>query len=250
MCTLSVLITEDGPIVAMNRDERRSRPAGGPVRRGWAGPVDFAHPTDVEAGGTWFAATGAGLVFALLNHYPAERGLGARPKSRGALIPALLGAGDIAEALAGILGVDPTQYGPFRLYLLSAGEAALATVTSDGAALSTRRRPLQTALFVSSGWNEPAVRAWREARWGRFLHGELRGEPRPIEALRRLHFTPSETDGAFGFSMARPEAMSRSYSEAARAPGGWIFRHLEAPPVGLDAAKRRALEASAQRVGG
>ena len=59
MCTLSVTPLPDGFIVAMNRDERRTRPLGAGVAVREVDGRRIVHPTDAEAGGTWFGASAA-----------------------------------------------------------------------------------------------------------------------------------------------------------------------------------------------
>lgn len=98
MCTLALVpLPAGGLLLAMNRDELRTRPAARrPTAHSWGGTTAIA-PIDTGAGGTWIAATEHRLAFALLNRYdtPAalERALfpmtGA--PSRGLLIPALAG---------------------------------------------------------------------------------------------------------------------------------------------------------------
>lgn len=96
MCTLALLPLPTGALlVAMNRDELRSRPAAlGPAVHRWQRTAAIA-PVDAHAGGTWIAVTEHGLVLTLLNRYDTPRALqralhplpGA--PSRGHLIPSL-----------------------------------------------------------------------------------------------------------------------------------------------------------------
>jgi hypothetical protein len=99
MCTVSILRApwadagaDDGPLwrVVCNRDEQRTRrPAVAPLAGGCAAR-QFVYPLDPDGGGTWIAATSAGLVFTLLNETEAEgASMPARPVSRGLIIPLL-----------------------------------------------------------------------------------------------------------------------------------------------------------------
>lgn len=247
MCTLSVVLAEDGFLVAMNRDERRDRPLGAPLWAGELGGQAVAHPTDQEAGGTWFGASGAGYLAAVLNNYQALD-QSPRPRSRGGIPLALLAAGEVEAAARALEGLDIQLYRPFRAVLV-APELGVCVGESDGHALTLTRHPWGSRLLVSSGREEPLVRAHREALFTTFL-ADLPAQEDPLEALRALHFRPEPEATHLGFSMERPEARSVSYSELDARAGRWILRHLEEPPLGYDQGRRAALEASAVRLRG
>src|SRR5205085_949351 len=102
MCTLTVVPLPDGTVrLAFNRDERRTRPAGLPPVRRLFGPRQAVLPTDPASGGTWLAVNDAGLALAILNATP-ERppATAGGNRSRGAIIPALLGCDSPAAAIA------------------------------------------------------------------------------------------------------------------------------------------------------
>lgn len=237
MCTLSVLLTDDGFLVAMNRDERRDRPLGAGPRRYRVGAHTVAHPTDVEAGGTWFGASDAGFVAAVLNNYQAHLAFAERPLSRGAIPMALLQAQSPAEARATLGALDPALYRPFRAVLILPGQGVLVG-ESDGEAIRWEEQPWVDFLLVSSGLDEPRVRDYRRA-----LFDDLRATDRDPEALRRLHFQQNFLHPELGFSMERPEARSVSYSEVQVRGDRWVLRHLEEPPVRYDAATRARIVA-------
>lgn len=239
MCTLSVLLQPQGFLVAMNRDERRSRPLGGALRLLEEGGRRVAHPTDVEAGGTWFGASSAGFVAAVLNNYAADDANAIRPLSRGAIPATLLAASGPTEALATLDALDAGQYRPFRAVLVIPGEGVWVHV-SDGARVTEAEHPWADLLLVSSGLDEPRVRAHRLG-----LFDALRAAEPGREALRSLHFQQNPAQLELGFSMERPEARSVSYTELEVVGGRWVLRHLEEPPIGYDEARRAALERSA-----
>lgn len=86
MCTMTLVATADRLRVMFNRDERHTRPeAWHPRMVRTAGPIALM-PIDPTGGGTWIAASGAGLVFGLLN---ADGPVPIAAPSRGAIIPAL-----------------------------------------------------------------------------------------------------------------------------------------------------------------
>jgi hypothetical protein len=84
-----------------NRDESRSRPAALPPQVREFGKQRAILPIDPVSGGTWIAASSAGLAMTLLNSYPAPAGPlapGATEElleSRGTIIPYLLHLADL-----------------------------------------------------------------------------------------------------------------------------------------------------------
>ena len=185
MCTVSVIPPSPGRglRVAVNRDERRTRSlAWGPelVQRDG---VPVIAPVDSESLGTWVAASGAGLVYALLN---LNRDPGGKPRlpkaSRGQVIPRLAGAHGSAHARRRLAALDLNQFAPFRL-VISDG---LTTVLCqwNGARLELEHSVMRRPLIVSSSslgddLVEPPRRALFEAL--------LSAETDPWRAQDRLH---------------------------------------------------------------
>lgn len=97
MCVLILLhrVVPEFPVVlAANRDESYDRPSEPPRRVEEA--IPYVAPLDSRAGGTWIGTNAAGMVAAVTNRAP-EVTDPARP-SRGALVPAALGAGNVTAA--------------------------------------------------------------------------------------------------------------------------------------------------------
>lgn len=234
MCTLSLTPLDDGFIVAMNRDERRTRPLGAGVLVHELPGRRVVHPTDAEAGGTWFGASSAGFVVALLNNYAADDPFMVRPLSRGLVTTHLLEAPDAADARARLLGLDLSLYRPFRAVVLDPA-SGVTMGESDGARLRVEEAPFGPWLLISSGIAEATVRAWRQARFRAFLDERPERAPSPVERVRALHFEEHPTDSALGFSMSRFEARSVSYTEVEARGPRWTLRHQEAPPVNYTA---------------
>ena len=67
MCTASRIAVADGMRLVFTRDEQRRRAPSMPPRVHNGPSTKAIWPIDAAAGGTWIAATDAGLVFALLN---------------------------------------------------------------------------------------------------------------------------------------------------------------------------------------
>jgi hypothetical protein len=164
MCTLTVVPLPGGRArLAFNRDEQRTRPAGSPPVRKRFGPRAAVLPVDPASGGTWLGVNDAGLVLAVLNVNPhGEVGQPAAPRSRGEIIPALLGCESPADAL-GVFerAVLCKDFAPFRLVL--AGDGLVVEIRWDG------RQPMVTnrliggvpLLFASSGLGDHLVEGVR-----------------------------------------------------------------------------------------
>jgi hypothetical protein len=185
MCTVSVIPSSPGRglRVVVNRDERRTRSlAWGPELTQRDG-VPVIAPVDSESLGTWIAASGAGLVYALLN---LNRDPGGKPRvaktSRGHVIPLLAGAYDSAHASRRLEALDLNQFAPFRL-LITEG---LTTVLWqwNGARLelenSVMRRPL---IVSSSSLGDDLVESPRRT----LFEALLGAEADPWRAQDRLH---------------------------------------------------------------
>src|ERR1700754_5152352 len=154
MCTVSFLPGARGFFLAMNRDERKTRPRALPPRRRKTGAHVSLYPSE-KSGGTWIGVNDAGLVLALINWY-------AKPQkdagqSRGIVIPALLAAGDLSEMSAALKKLPLVDLNPFRLIAISARERRLREWRWDGARLTSKRFSWQRRHWFSSGYDEALV---------------------------------------------------------------------------------------------
>jgi Transport and Golgi organisation 2 len=171
MCTVTIVPTEHGIRMACNRDESPLRAAALPPRVVTVGQRQALMPIDPVSGGTWIAATDAGLIFTLLNVYTAPRDPQApTPRvSRGTIIPRLLDAGTLGEALARTNELNADDYAAFRLVL--ADRQRVADVYCTGGTCQ-RHPPSDIAgpiLFTSSGLGDALVDPPRRALFGEFF---------------------------------------------------------------------------------
>lgn len=181
MCTVTVLprsrltaprAVADPPLlrVACNRDERLTRCAAVPPSIRTLAGRRVVMPVDPDSGGTWIAASDAGLVFALLNANPGAHP-GTRPDcglSRGGLIPSLLGAFTVSEALGLVLDSRVDRYRPFRLLVMDPYQ--LVECWLDAGRVRHRRAYLHGALLrTSSSLGDAVVEAPRRALFRQFF---------------------------------------------------------------------------------
>jgi hypothetical protein len=158
MCTVTLLSWAGRVRLAVNRDELLSRPAALPPEVRSFGPHRAILPIDPASGGTWVAVNDAGLAMTVLNvTASSDREQAASPKSRGAVLPALLSAGTLSVAVERALRFDAGDFAPFRLVI--ADQEELAELRSSGARLCIARRSALTVpfLFTSSGLGDGLV---------------------------------------------------------------------------------------------
>jgi uncharacterized protein with NRDE domain len=67
MCTVSYVFSNGQSIITSNRDEQILRPAAVPPQKYEFKAQQLFFPKDPQAGGTWYAATQAGVIVVLLN---------------------------------------------------------------------------------------------------------------------------------------------------------------------------------------
>lgn len=158
---------EIGFRIVCNRDESPTRaPAGPPKWRSIDRPgVPGARaiwPRDMEAGGTWIAAAEHGLALCLLNlnlepplDLRGARGL----KSRGLVIPSLIGAPSGEQAMQALERQSLKAFAPFRLVAVDATGQELDVIEArwDRREIRFTRVPRVPACFVSSGLGDSRV---------------------------------------------------------------------------------------------
>src|ERR1044072_1961138 len=114
MCTFSFVPTKDGYYAAMNRDERLTRSQAFPPSTFQSGEVLAVYPFE-EGGGTWIGCNQHGVTLALLNWNPAASNALTNQRSRGELIPKLIGKSRIEEGSRALGQFNFDGFLPFRL---------------------------------------------------------------------------------------------------------------------------------------
>jgi hypothetical protein len=162
MCTISIIPLRErtssdcGYRVVCNRDESRIRPPASNPRWRAAGAGKALWPMDMEAGGTWIAISEAGMTLCVLNVNPDPPAVVERPanaRSRGLLIPELIGEGSVAAALERLERMPLSQYTPFRLLGIETvdGEMRLGEARWDRGHFGVAWFGNDPAAFSSSG---------------------------------------------------------------------------------------------------
>lgn len=162
MCTVSVVAAPDRLRVMVNRDERHMRPEAHPptVMRTGAGLALL--PLDPQGGGTWIAATSAGLVFAVLNVSSTAATDG---PSRGHIILELLDAASLGEAVDRAERLCWRGWPPHRLIVMDGRQAFELRLRRQGLTMQafSHARPL---LFTSSSLGDDLVEPVRRQLFG------------------------------------------------------------------------------------
>ncbi len=223
MCTLSFVPRSRGYVVAMNRDERLSRVEALPPRKFVSGDRAAIYPHE-PGGGTWIAANDRCITFALLNLGDSS---GRKQRSRGEIIPALIGSDSPGEADARLRRMELKGVLPFRLIGIFGGERRVLEWRWDGRRVSRRRLRWLRQHWFSSGLSDEQARRGRqpvcEAAWRQRSAGSM-------EWLRRLHRSHRPATGAFSICVHRPDACTRSYTEIICSPAAVRMNYRAGSP--------------------
>ena len=152
--------------VVFSRDEQRTRPDAQPPVVVDAGAGRRAlMPIDPVSRGTWIAANDAGLLLALLNGNPTGGVSGARSsRSRGEVIPALIGAANVDEVMDLLKLMNLQETGYFRLVAI--GQGVVRDMVWDGVTLQIgdpKKTLDKPVMFTSSGLGDAVVQGPRRA---------------------------------------------------------------------------------------
>lgn len=230
MCTLTVVPLPAGRVrVAFNRDESRTRPPGLPPARRRVGGRDAVLPTDPASGGTWLAVNDAGLVLAVLNATPPDPGPRPVPaRSRGAIIPALLGYGSVAAALAELdRAVRYPDFAPFRLVFAGGGLVADVRWDGRGPMVASRLLGGRPVLFTSSGLGDHVVEGVRRELFEGAFAGPADGWEAAQDEFHR-HRWPDRPYLSVNMDRADARTVSHAVIDLADA-GATVTYHPDAP---------------------
>src|SRR5262249_42094069 len=149
MCTFSFIPTEHGYNVAMNRDERLTRPRALAPALFRVGDLWTAYPQEPD-GGTWLATNERGITLALLNWNLPDVRL-AKLRSRGSVIPQLIGHCDLADVAWELNSLSLDGIFPFRLVGIFWPQDQICEWRWDGASLQRSSFAWQPRHWFSSG---------------------------------------------------------------------------------------------------
>lgn len=215
MCTVTIVrapIGQGGSFltrIVSNRDEQRTRAAELPPRRVAMGTRLAAMPIDSGAGGTWIAATDAGLAFCLLNVNPSPampRSAWAGRGSRGHIIPSLAATSDVREAAELLASMNAAATAPFKLLIADSRSVVIAK--SDGARIEVcpARAIEGPIMHTSSGLGDDLVQLPRRELFEAYFSTGRDA----FEQQRAFHGHAWPDAGHLSVAMSRADARTTS----------------------------------------
>lgn len=208
MCTLTIMPSEHGIIVSMNRDEANTRAeAGEHLVVDKHDKLISWWPVDSVSQGTWFGVRGDGLVAGLLNRYQNSSITPAR--SRGLIIPSVLANAPAQRLEKFIAASDWTDFAPFDLVLVHNLE--LMQCSWEGGRLQLlKASSAQPYLLSSSSIEYEESLQVRRAAFEDFIAQQAIS---PKSVIEELHRKPHSANPALGFLMSRPGRSTKSISQ-------------------------------------
>jgi hypothetical protein len=209
MCSVTFWPRRRGYLLAMNRDEQRTRITGLPPGRFAVGDRTVAHPRE-PGGGTWISVNDRGAAFALVNWYAIPLGASRPVASRGEVVLALRDCTDSDGAAARLRQLPLPRMNPFRVIGIFESERLAHEWRWDLRELACLRHDWAPRQWLSSGHNELAAQKIRAAT---FESVRAEDDAGSVTWLRRLHASHGPEPGPFSICMHRAEAATVSYTE-------------------------------------
>jgi hypothetical protein len=210
MCTLTFVPTEDGYLVGMNRDELLTRPKAISPKTFKKDGLEITCPQE-PSGGTWIACNSHGNLLALLNwndrmsFYQGEK-----PRSRGLLIPRLIGEPDLIATDSQFNHLNLGGVFPFRLVGIFRSERIIHEWRWDGDAKRKQQYSWNRKHWFSSSLSDSIAKKMRGGVC-EGAAGELAAES--CGWLRGLHRSHVPKPGPFSICVHRQDAATVSYTE-------------------------------------
>ena len=213
MCTVTFIPRGEGYLLAMNRDEKVTRGHAVPPSVLGTGRGHAIYPRDVD-GGTWIAASDRGIALALLNSND-TRVLCGKRRSRGVLIPVLIGCTSSRNARATLNMLDLGGILPFRLVGIFADEKNICEWRWDQKSLDYEYRSWSARQWSSSSLSDAKATLHRKFEYSRAQQHEDAGS---VAWLRRLHASHDPEHAHFSTCVHRGEVETLSYTEVICTP--------------------------------
>jgi hypothetical protein len=209
MCTVSFIPSSKGFLLAMNRDEQRTRTKGLAPDIHQSGGIRALYPSE-SSDGTWIGLNEAGLTIALINWYSKPQLTGTPAFSRGEIIPKLLASGSVHDAELLLRNLPLTQLNPFRIIMISARIKSIDEFRSDARSLEKVSFLWETHHWFSSGFDEPETMQQRALTCS---NEGNHSETDPLTRVRNLHRSHSPEKGPYSICMHREDACTVSFTE-------------------------------------
>ncbi|MGB0766586.1 MAG: NRDE family protein [Phycisphaeraceae bacterium] len=159
MCTVTLVPKPGEPRgfrMACNRDESHGRAPAEPPQVRTRDGIAVLMPIDPSSGGTWVGVNERGLALTLLNYNPPAPPTG-RDRSRGDVIPALLGAACIDEVIERCEAIERDRMMPFRLVACDGQRVLLWRSTESIERAAIEAWVGEPMMWTSSGLGDEVV---------------------------------------------------------------------------------------------
>lgn len=242
MCTLSFVPRNDGYLVAMNRDELRTRLPALQPRVFDLNSIEVMYPRE-PAGGAWIASNAAGNLLALLNWNDVDSEMpGAKLQTRGAVIPKLIAETSSMGVALRFQELDLWGMLPFRLIGIFLQERSVHQWRWDGTRLTDVQSSWTRLHWFSSGLSDALAQKHRH----RTCEAAAQESDAWDEAwLAKVHRSHAPAPGAYSICVHRADASTVSHTLVRCAPRYISMSYLEGNPCYKDG--RDAMAAIALR---
>jgi Transport and Golgi organisation 2 len=226
MCTLSLVTKATGFLLAMNRDEQRTRTTALPPAVHRCGDLSARYPSE-PGGGTWIGLNEAGLCVALINWYSRPQYRGTPAFSRGTIIPRLLACSSLEEMERTLRALPSERLNPFRLFAIGRSSQEVREYQSQESGMERVDHPWTTGHWFSSGHDEAAATTTRSAVCRQASEESDAGT---LPWLERLHASHDPERGADSVCMHRDDAVTVSMTLVEVSGDTATMRYHDGPP--------------------
>jgi hypothetical protein len=209
MCTVSFIARKRGYVLAMNRDEKFTRPKGLPPKVVRVDGHKVIYPSE-PSGGTWISLNDTGVTYALINWYSVRAEAGQNSVSRGIIVKSVCPQTSPSGVFEILKQLPLEKFNPFRLIGVFPKNRQIFEWCWDLKNLVCRRRRWREQQFISSGLDEPKAQRIRHQTFRIAARQKTAGS---LQWLRRLHCSHWPNYGPFSTCMHRADAATVSYAE-------------------------------------
>jgi len=234
MCTITFWPRKGGYALAMNRDEKLTRPPGLPPKRQFVAGRAVISPSE-PGGGTWIALNDSGATLALVNWYAIPARVPGDAVTRGQVVRAARHATTAATAATALAELPLKKINPFRLVGIFPATGEAVEWRWNLQQLERVRHRWRPQQWISSGFDEPTAQRVRGEIFQRARRQSTAGR---LDGLRRLHRSHQPERGPFSTCMHRADATTVSYAEIVVSPRAGVLHYQDGAPCQQRAARQ------------
>ncbi|HVI79367.1 MAG TPA: NRDE family protein [Candidatus Acidoferrum sp.] len=231
--------------MAMNRDETITRGAGLPLEISEFDHGRAIYPGD-GSGGTWFATNESGVTLALLNwnDVSAVRIALVKTRSRGRVIPALIGSQSLSDLHELVAFSNFEGMLPFRLVGVFPSQWEICEWRWESTRLEFQVHQWESRHWFSSSLSDEHAETLRGTACRNAEHEPDAGS---VVWLRRLHSSHAEGPGPFSLCVHRGDVKTLSYSEVSVSSSHIEMKHFRGSPCTMGPIQSMAIDRTRAR---